>query len=185
MLVVCFPSIRSPSLSWTWCCLHRDPSHSSGHVKGLRVRLSTFRPTAGSSLSTDIPALRSIIEFATRDDAQRAITEFTDKTLLGRPIFIREVRSPSPPRGSSFYQVMCLPEFPILFRQDREQEARFGAPPSMGRAAMMGGHGGMGGFGGGGYGGGFQGGGGFGGSFGGGSNQIYIGNVCAPCSSPL
>jgi RNA recognition motif-containing protein len=35
----------------------------------------------------------SIIEFASREDAQRAINEFSDKPLLGRPVFIREVSS--------------------------------------------------------------------------------------------
>jgi RNA recognition motif-containing protein len=35
----------------------------------------------------------SIIEFASREDAQRAINEFSDKPLLGRPVFIREASS--------------------------------------------------------------------------------------------
>ncbi|CDZ97834.1 rna-binding domain-containing protein [Phaffia rhodozyma] len=73
-----------------------------------------------------------IVEFTNREDAVKALTEFTDKPLLGRPIFVRE---------------------------DREQEARFGAPPSQGRLGHMaggpfGGHG-----------------------MGGPSNQLYIGNL--------
>lgn len=63
-------------------------SKGCGYVFPPSVLLHFLAP----AFPTDIPVLRSIIEFATRDDAQRAITEFTDKTLLGRPIFIREVR---------------------------------------------------------------------------------------------
>ena len=34
----------------------------------------------------------SIVEFASDEDAKRAKVELADKQLLGRPVFIREVR---------------------------------------------------------------------------------------------
>ena len=37
--------------------------------------------------------LRSVVEFAEPEEAQKAIRELSDKTLLGRPLFIREVGS--------------------------------------------------------------------------------------------
>jgi hypothetical protein len=52
---------------------------------------------------------------------------------------------------------------PVAAQQDREQSAKFGAPPSIGARAMMAGGGGFGG-------------GGFGGM---GGNKLYIGNVSA------
>jgi hypothetical protein len=33
----------------------------------------------------------SIVEFASQEDSQRAIRELSEQTLLGRPVFIREV----------------------------------------------------------------------------------------------
>ena len=33
----------------------------------------------------------SIVEFASSEDAQRAIRELSEQPLLGRPVFIREV----------------------------------------------------------------------------------------------
>ena len=33
----------------------------------------------------------SIVEFASSEDAQRAIRELSEQLLLGRPVFIREV----------------------------------------------------------------------------------------------
>jgi RNA recognition motif-containing protein len=35
--------------------------------------------------------LISIVEFASQEDAQRAIRELSETALLGRPVFIREV----------------------------------------------------------------------------------------------
>lgn len=35
---------------------------------------------------------RRIVEFASQEDAQRAIRELSEVPLLGRPVFIREVR---------------------------------------------------------------------------------------------
>lgn len=34
-----------------------------------------------------------IVEYSTPEEAQRAIKELSDTPLLGRPVFIREVRS--------------------------------------------------------------------------------------------
>lgn len=34
---------------------------------------------------------RSIVEFASQEDSQRAIRELSEQPLLGRPVFIREV----------------------------------------------------------------------------------------------
>ncbi|KAL0959773.1 hypothetical protein HGRIS_011463 [Hohenbuehelia grisea] len=50
-----------------------------------------------------------IVEFASQEDSQRAIRELSEVTLLGRPVFIRE---------------------------DRENEARFGATPVPGKIGM-------------------------------------------------
>ncbi|KAF9009893.1 hypothetical protein BDQ17DRAFT_1347091 [Cyathus striatus] len=50
-----------------------------------------------------------IVEFASQEDAQRAIRELSEQPLLGRPVFIRE---------------------------DRENEARFGATPVPGKIGM-------------------------------------------------
>jgi hypothetical protein len=33
-----------------------------------------------------------IVEFASQEDSQRAIRELSEQPLLGRPVFIREVR---------------------------------------------------------------------------------------------
>lgn len=38
--------------------------------------------------------LDSIVEFASPEDAQRAIRELSEVAMLGRPVFIREVRLP-------------------------------------------------------------------------------------------
>ena len=38
-----------------------------------------------------IDSLHSIVEFASTEDAQRAIRELSEQLLLGRPVFIREV----------------------------------------------------------------------------------------------
>lgn len=78
------------SRSWSRRRLHRDPPHSPGSVEGMRVSpLSTVRGLKGAD---GLRQSCSIIEFASREDAQRAINEFSDKPLLGRPVFIREVR---------------------------------------------------------------------------------------------
>ena len=46
-----------------------------------------------SNLLATLPILTtSIVEFASDEDAKRAKVELADKQLLGRPVFIREVR---------------------------------------------------------------------------------------------
>lgn len=77
--------------------------------------LHTFPPYVGYS----------IVEFASQEDAQRAIRELSESPLLGRPIFIREV---------SIYFI-CSSMF-LKFLQDRETEARFGATPVPGKIGM-------------------------------------------------
>ena len=37
-----------------------------------------------------------IVEFATREEAERAVTELNEGQLMGRPVFLREVRIRSP-----------------------------------------------------------------------------------------
>lgn len=41
---------------------------------------------------SEITSLRSIAEYVTKEGAERAITELTQKSLMGRPVFVREVR---------------------------------------------------------------------------------------------
>ena len=38
---------------------------------------------------------RSIVEFASQEDAQRSVRELSEQILLSRPVFIREVSAPS------------------------------------------------------------------------------------------
>lgn len=35
----------------------------------------------------------SIVEFSTREEALRAISELNEQVLMGRPVYLREVRS--------------------------------------------------------------------------------------------
>lgn len=44
---------------------------------------------------------RSVVEFSAPEEAQKAIRELSDQTLLGRPLFIREVRPSSVPSSPS------------------------------------------------------------------------------------
>ena len=112
------------------------------------------------------------MEFATRDQAQTAINTLSNQNLMGRLIYVREVRHYPRARGSL-----------LTALQDRETEPRFTGAPAGGRGGFDGGYGGgRGGYGGGGYGGGpMAGGGGMGmQGRGGGGNQIFVSNVCAP-----
>ncbi|GAA5903696.1 hypothetical protein JCM6882_003389 [Rhodosporidiobolus microsporus] len=107
--------------------------------------LKDFMREAGNVVFSEIMMLPNgmskgcgVVEFSEPEEAQRAIRELNDQQLLGRPLFIRE---------------------------DREEDARYGAAAVAGRAGYMG----PGAFAGrGGFGGGFGGRGGFGGGFGGG-----------------
>ncbi|KAG2008910.1 RNP domain-containing protein [Coprinopsis cinerea AmutBmut pab1-1] len=70
--------------------------------------IDVIRSAAASELD-DIDGAPMIVEFASQEDAQRAIRELSEQPLLGRPVFIRE---------------------------DRENEARFGATPVPGKIGM-------------------------------------------------
>lgn len=115
------------------------------------------------------------MEYATREQAQKAINDLSNMNLMGRLIYVREVRCRS--------HGLMTPANAIM--QDRETEPRFtGAPPA--RGGFDGGYGApRGGYGGGGYGGGMRGGMGMGGGGGGGmpGNQVFINNVCSLAST--
>lgn len=66
------------------------------------------------------------MEFASPEDAQRAIRELSEVPLLGRPVFIREVSCQSLHIG--YYLAHAT--------QDRENESRFGATPVPGKIGM-------------------------------------------------
>ncbi|KAF7789687.1 hypothetical protein EIP86_000633 [Pleurotus ostreatoroseus] len=68
-----------------------------------------------------------IVEFASSEDAQRAIRELSEQPLLGRPVFIREVRFDLMQDDQILRVMLC---------QDREQESRFGATPVPGKIGM-------------------------------------------------
>jgi hypothetical protein len=104
--------------------------------------------------------MHSIVEYATREQAQQAINTLSNQNLMGRLIYVREVGSPVPSRPWSATG-RRLVGVSLTSSQDREHEPRFSAP------------GGRGGYGGGGFGGGA---GGYG--AGGGGRQIYVSNVC-------
>ena len=118
--------------------------------------------------------LDSIVEYSSPDEAQKAITQLSDTPLLGRTVFIREV---SMKRRAT--RLHTHSHTFTYIQQDREPEARYGAPPNPGRGGLArGGFGGpRGGFAGrGGYGFGAP---GFGGppAMGAPGTQLYIGNV--------
>jgi len=119
------------------------------------------------SRSRNADDMNRIVEYATRDQAQSAVNSLSNQNLMGRLVYVREVR----PYRHSFWQL----DTNNTLSQDREAEPRFTAPGG-GRGGFEGGMGrgggGGGGFGGGGYGA-AQGGGG-----GGGGRQIYVSNVC-------
>lgn len=97
------------------------------------------------------------MEYATREQAQNAINTLSNQNLMGRLIYVREVRSP-----------LRLPDVRTLTRQqDRETEPRFQS--GGGRGGFDAGRGGRGGYGGGGYG---------AGPMGGGGRQVFVSNVC-------
>ena len=52
------------------------------------MRVSAFHNTARI---THIDLWHSIVEYASQEDAQRAVRELSEQPLLGRPVFIREV----------------------------------------------------------------------------------------------
>ena len=52
------------------------------------MRVSVFHNTARIM---HIDLSHSIVEYASQEDAQRAVRELSEQPLLGRPVFIREV----------------------------------------------------------------------------------------------
>jgi len=55
--------------------------------------LVNLKVAGKSNLLATLPILTtSIVEFASDEDAKRAKVELADKQLLGRPVFIREVK---------------------------------------------------------------------------------------------
>ncbi|PPQ81132.1 hypothetical protein CVT26_011100, partial [Gymnopilus dilepis] len=81
-----------------------------------RILMGSFWLAAGEVLFAEVLITPTgvskgcgIVEFASPEDAQRAIRELSEQPLLGRPVFIRE---------------------------DRENEARFGATPVPGKIGM-------------------------------------------------
>jgi len=75
----------------------------------------------------------SIVEYATREQAQHAIATLSNQNLMGRLIYVREVRS-STTTGSRFSRLTST--------QDRESEPRFGPPGGIPRGGYSGGMGG-------------------------------------------
>lgn len=75
----------------------------------------------------------SIVEYATREEAQDSIKTLSDQALMGRPVFIREVHHIS----KHFFYKADLKLF-CYFVQDRESEAKFGAAPTAGRGGFAG-----------------------------------------------
>jgi len=53
------------------------------------MRVSIFLPVF---MATTLLSFPSIVEFASQEDCQRAIRELSEQAMLGRPVFIREVR---------------------------------------------------------------------------------------------
>ena len=102
----------------------------------------------------------SIVEYATREQAQQAVNTLSNQNLMGRLVYVREAST----------NVLSTKQHHVVdASQDREAEPRFTGPPAAGRGGFEGGRGGFGG----GFGGGAMVGGG-----GGGGRQIYVSNVC-------
>ena len=57
----------------------------------MRVRLSKNGMTNESLTLTS----SSIVEYATRDEAQRAVEQLSNQNLMGRLVYVREVRASS------------------------------------------------------------------------------------------
>ena len=109
------------------------------------------------------------MEYATREQAQNAVNTLSNQNLMGRLVYVREVRARI---------VHLAPAFTKNLKQDREAEPRFiGATAGRGGFGGGGGGGGPGSYGGGGGGGGYGGAGNVG--MGGGNRQIYVANVCS------
>ena len=88
-----------------------------------------FRRGVGEYIPPHLPSTSklqfSIVEFASQEDAQRSVRELSEQMLLGRPVFIREVRSSPSNRVDVRFTNRC-------FRTERMNHVS--APlPSLGR----------------------------------------------------
>lgn len=71
--------------------VRRDFNHPQRCFQGLRVSFCfVFLGARVYTYGSFGPSFR-LVEFANREDAQRAIRELTEQPLIGRPVFIREV----------------------------------------------------------------------------------------------
>lgn len=62
-------------------------------------------------MPTDLSPYSSVVEYSNPEDAQRAIAELNDKTLMGRPLFIREVST-----AATLKQALSADLAPFAFR---------------------------------------------------------------------
>ncbi|KAG7284135.1 hypothetical protein NEMBOFW57_010496 [Staphylotrichum longicolle] len=132
--------------------------------------LKDFMRQAGEVLYADVLLLPNgmskvgayeIVEYATREQAQQAVATLSNQNLMGRLIYVREVRQ--------FINAMSSDLARLTLKQDREAEPRFGPPGGAARGGFQGGMGG----------GPYGGGGGFnpGMAGGAGGRQIYVSNL--------
>ncbi|KAK0299894.1 g-strand binding protein [Friedmanniomyces endolithicus] len=135
-------------------------------------QLKDFMRQAGDVVFADVLLLANgmskgcgIVEYASRDEAQTAITTLSNQNLMGRLVYVREVSNPT----------VNILEETYSIQQDRETEPRFNNPAPPARGGFDGGYGARGGFGGG-FGGPPGGGMGMQGR-GGGGNQIFVSNL--------
>ena len=105
--------------SYSLRCSSRQPASLRGVV------CISFRLPSRSVLTLFV----RIVEFDSQEDSQRAIRELSEQPLLGRPMFIREVRS-------SFLLHSKIDVDLSTSSQDRENESRFGAKPVPGKMGM-------------------------------------------------
>jgi hypothetical protein len=74
-----------------YCGICRSYDFAQWHVERLRVRdFKSFFSQEQKKLKRGLFSV-SVVEFATRDEAQKAIRDLNDQVLLGRSVFIREV----------------------------------------------------------------------------------------------
>lgn len=146
----------------------------------MRVGCLT-RPSWSSRLTS-----HRIVEYATRDQAQQAVNTLSNQNLMGRLVYVREVRKLPEQRATIMAPPLQILPLTRTQRQDREAEPRFtGPPPARGSYDAGPPRGG--------YAGNFAMGGGppsgGGGGGGGGGRQIFINNVraitlvCSLCHS--
>ncbi|KAK4700674.1 hypothetical protein P7C70_g5564, partial [Phenoliferia sp. Uapishka_3] len=113
-----FPRSQTPTISGKALRVDGMVRSRSKRCSGAGSRVWSGLNSAGTVVFAEIMMLPNgmskgcgVVEFSTPDEAQKAIRELSDQTLLGRPLFIRE---------------------------DREETARYGADAVSGRAGYMG-----------------------------------------------